>query len=214
MWDSGDILLFLGQGQEAAFLSAVTVGSGTVSNTITIPLTSFSAGQLLHVFILGRNLTPATPSGWTFVGSQSPASGSVGFLYSKTLTSGDISAGSVTFSNADGHGVALAYANQTGAAIRTSGHGTNTDSLSVPGFTLASNSAGVVILAQTNHASAPLAAPSLGGIALRAGPSNYATYGTVAAWDFTTPGDYPEAALTFSGFVDGSENLYALELLK
>jgi hypothetical protein len=73
------------------------VASGSASSlTVTLP-SGTQAGDFAVIFFAG-DFTPSLPSGWTSIATDSTGTGLTALAASKTLTSGDISTGSVTVS--------------------------------------------------------------------------------------------------------------------
>lgn len=210
--------LLIGLGEQARFITGGA--QNAPGGNATISFAGMAAGQLAIIF--GQGTSGGSPpaltsgSGWTTI---SPAdSGLYGYqsrIFWKVLSAGDISTGNVTIANIGGGIMSLAYANATSVSAKSmTESGGAASTLVLPGFTLSSNSAGVLALISAVFDNTTFSAPASPGLAVRVGPVQPQNFSLEAA-DFTTPGDYPEQALTWTGFNPSAGQMgHLLELLK
>lgn len=126
-------VLASGSAASTSFVTAASYTPGGASQVVTFA--GAAAGNLALVVVSFASGT-ATPAGWTLVGSYTwVAFGYVQSVYSKVLTSGDISTGSVTFTSTQNGGTVMAafYAGPTVATIVSTSDGT--PDAAMPGFT-------------------------------------------------------------------------------
>lgn len=95
-WFSADCVSLTGTGSVGVRNTSSAI-TGLSSITISLPSGSL-AGDLAIMFVSGQNVI-SNPSGWTVLQNSSAANWSQGATYSKSLTPGDISTGSVTVSS-------------------------------------------------------------------------------------------------------------------
>lgn len=207
------ILAMMSAGEQARF-KAVANQAGA---STTVSFSGMVAGDLCVIFAQGDFSTPALSggSGWATISpANSPLYGYISRIFSKVLTSGDISTGNVIISNANTL-TAVAYANATSIAARSfTESGATASTLVLPALALAANSAGVLFFISAVSDANTYAAPAQGGLAVRFGPATANQFNTMVA-DFTTPGDYPEQALTWTGFdATAGQMGHVLELLQ
>jgi hypothetical protein len=95
-----------------ALRSTNATTGAAASFTITLPAGSI-AGDFAVLFV-GGGYSPVTPSGWTAINGPTSASNWNGGVFIKSLTSGDITTGSVTVSMGGNFDAYLAMASLTG----------------------------------------------------------------------------------------------------
>lgn len=193
-------------------LPAPTFVVGNGYSTTGVPqLVSWAGAQAGDLaIIIGIDQALATPSGWTLLGtfSWNTGLGSTNQLFAKVLSSGDISAGSVTVANTSSGGCVsiVVYRGPTTATIVSSAVASAT-SVPIPGFTKASRSLGIVsycCFRGTSSVTPPV------GAALRL---NYGSADGTGLADQGSGGYSNGATLTWSGLPAGTNNgAQAIEL--
>jgi hypothetical protein len=188
-------------------------GSGGVAS-IAVSLSGAAAGDFMLIAVSGFSVTPSIAGGdggWIWVDPTSP-SVSLGY-FKKLLTSGDISAGSVTVSVASGSifafWVAYKAGGPTAAAFKTKAANTSGGTtLTLPAFSRAPNSGSVVLIL--------MEAGAAGGITPAANWNADLTClgGTNGGGFYSLDADnYNDGTVTFTGFGNtGDQYGYLVEL--
>lgn len=211
--------MLISQGEQARFIAGSVVAATGTPETATVSFSGMAAGDLAVIFAKGITSTPSTPSGWTAISLAATGGGANHpVIFWKLLSSGDISTGSVTISASgsnDMQGALIcAYRYATSVTLKSSTESaTNATSITLPAFSLSPASAGVLFFVEDDLVCGGAFLPPAVGIVTREGPTQCRFF-YLAAYDFTTPSDYPEASLTWSNFATGGQqDGYVLELL-
>lgn len=125
-------------------------------SSLALSLSGAQAGDLALIFGLGISNTP--PSGWTLVFDQL-LNTAHRVVFSKVLTSGDISTGSVTVSGAANQPVAVAIYRGATTATKVASTSDNTTDVTVSGVTKAAGCRGIVTAAICGESTANPTAP-------------------------------------------------------
>lgn len=214
----------IGAGEQAQFIVARRFTNLTgASADMHLDMSGLSVGDLGVIFVQNGSTDPTLDvagggaGGWTSL-SLTGTLGQRTWAFYHVLNGTDLGASNITVQGVDdpGTGIIMGYRYATSAAVRQSvadtGGGTT---LAVPAFTLASTSAGVVAIVEEQDTTTGFAPPAVGGLATRLAPLAPSAFWSDALYDFTVPGDYPEATLTWTGFgTPFTQKGHLLELLQ
>lgn len=203
MSERGALLSMLAGGEEAKFISHSSVlntGGGPV--TTYHDLSAGSIGDLAIVITQGNvNAPVGGPGTWTNLVPTSYAGGSPSRVMFHVIDAADLVANAVGVALDNGcNSDLLIYRDAAGVTLKSTTEDSSGANLTLPGFTIAANSAGVVAYITDAKLGTGFTGPATGGLALRYGPNLTGSHFSRAIYDCTAPTDYAEAALTWSGF--------------
>lgn len=184
------------------------------NGTVTLSLTGAAAGDLCIVYIQTTFQSASAPSGFTSVGSGIwPSQDYEWSISQKILTSGDITAGTISVTNVDEIAGLLIYRGASSATLIENNDSTSASvsTLVLAGFAKNAACVGVITMADDGDPSSTGMTPP-SGFTMRASP--FSGFRLIHAVADAPPANYTDAAtLTWTNFVTGNfQHGWLLEL--
>lgn len=145
----------------ASFVTEHHYAPATASQAVSF--SGAQAGDLAIIIVENSAFSISTPSGWTLVDSYAWATfGYHTAVFSKLLTAGDISTGSVTMTGLDAADSIVMFLAYRGAVTVTavSNADVQTSNITIPGFTKNSASKGIVTYCQSRSPASTMTPPA------------------------------------------------------